>query len=169
VLRTDWCFTGGKSSVNEANSAWISAAGRESSICGHAATFCGFPSVNEREWESEQMLTVQSRVARIVVDPCVCAGRHIRGPFIPPRALLSLRVELATFFRKRCSSHFRCAVERGPDFSEYFVVRHQGGLESTCRHCHTPIDIGENPAIGGRLSYTLRCHCCRSFGRHHWR
>lgn len=71
------------------------------------------------------------------------------------------------------SSHFRSAEERGPDFSEYdreyFVVRHQGGLESTCRHCHTPIDIEENPAIGGALFYTLRCNRCGSFGRHHWR
>lgn len=70
-------------------------------------------------------------------------------------------------------SQFRSLDQAGPALEEYdlkyFSGRHQGGLESICRHCHTPIDVEEMHGIGGMLTYELRCLRCGSFGRHRWR
>lgn len=74
-----------------------------------------------------------------------------------------------------CGKHsqFRSVAEAGPDLSEYdlkyFIGRHQGGLESLCRHCETPIHVEEVHGLGGTLLYELRCLRCGSFGRHRWR
>ncbi len=74
-----------------------------------------------------------------------------------------------------CSRHsqFRATEAPGPDLDEAatreFVLRHQGGLESICSYCSTPIDLRETRVLMGELVYHVICRRCGSSGQLRWR